>query len=282
MVPCHAKIGAEDHQAAPDIGDDGMTASPRRPTAAKRAGFIFIGTVQALKRSTVPNIPPSRRTAVVRVDEVIRGSGALSHLARRDITVQLGAREQIKPGQAATFYTEGWLFGEGVAVRSLGHSDVARGSALAAASGADPVRAKGAKDLDEHVADTDLVVRGRVARVASATPRRVRAGLTGYTPKTTPFVSEHAALWREADIDVDEVIKGTHRIKRVTVRFPGSTDVRWAKVPKLRPGQEGVFLLHADTGSGYTLIHAQDVQPPESGHVALRARTSRRRQRKSR
>ena len=106
-----------------------MAASPRQSPAAKRASFIFTGTVRALKRATVPNIPLSNRTAVVRVDGVIRGSGALSHLAGHDITVQLGDRERVRPGQAATFYTEGWLFGESVAVRSLGHADVTHAAA---------------------------------------------------------------------------------------------------------------------------------------------------------
>jgi hypothetical protein len=260
--------------------DDGMTASPRKPSAAKRASFVFTGTVQALKRSTVPNIPPSSRTAVVRVDDVVRASGALSRLAGHDITVQLGDRERMRPGQTATFYTESWLFGEGVAVRSLGHADVRRAAAVTAASAREPVRAKAAKDLDQHVADADLIVRGRVARVASRATTPGHARGAGSTPKAAAPISEHAALWREAVIDVDQVTKGTRLANRVTVRFPSSTDVRWAKVPKLRPGQEGVFLLHrADTDSGYTLLHEQDVQPPDPAHVAPRAASRRHRRR---
>jgi hypothetical protein len=261
-----------------------MTASPRQPSAAKRASLIFTGTVQALKRATVPNVPLSSRTAVVRVDEVVRGSGALLHLTGRDITVQLGDRERIRPGQTATFYTESWLFGESVAVRSLGHADVTRAASARAVSAGDPVWAKAARDLREHLADADLIVRGRVARVASPATPPGRARGAGLTPKSTAPISEHAALWREAVIDVDQVAKGTRRTKRVTVRFPSSTDVRWAKVPKLRPGQEGVFLLHGSgTGSVYTLLHAQDVQPPGADHVigAPRARRSRGRRQKS-
>jgi len=260
-----------------------MTASPRQPSAAKRASFIFTGTVQALRRSTVPNIPVSSRTAVVRVSDVVRGSGALSDLAGRDITVQLGDRERIRPGQAATFYAEGWLFGDSVAVRSLGHADVGRAAAVAAARPGDPVRVKAAKDLDDHVAEADLIVRGRVARVAVAATPLGRAPSRGSTPKCTTPISEHAAQWREAVIDVAEVSKGTSRTRRVTVKFPSSSDVRWAKVPKLRPGQEGVFLLHADKGFGYTLLHAQDVQPPGADHMieTRRARPSRGSHRKS-
>jgi hypothetical protein len=241
-----------------------MTASPRQSSAAKRASFVFTGTVQALKRATVPNIPLSNRTAVVRVDGVIRGSGALSHLAGHDITVQLGDRERVRPGQAATFYTEGWLFGESVAVRSLGHADVTHGAAAPMASAADPVQAKADRDLREHVADADLIVRGRVASVALPALPAKRARGT----RAAPPISEHAALWREAVIDVDQVAKGKRPSKRVTVRFPSSSDIRWAEVPKLHPGQEGLFLLHgAGGGAGYTLLHAQDVQPPGADRV---------------
>jgi hypothetical protein len=256
-----------------NIGSDGMTASPRQSGAAKRASFVFTGTVQALKRATVPNIPLNKRTAVVRVDEVVRGSGALAHLAGRDITVQLGDRETVRPGQAATFYAEGWLFGENVAVRSLGHADVTQGAAAAVARAADPVQAKAERDLREHVADADLIVRGRVASVALPARRASGAGATAP-------ISEHAALWREAVIDIDHVAKGKRSSKRVTVRFPSSTDVRWAKAPKLQPGQEALFLLHGAGGSaGYTLLHAQDVQPPDPDQVIgpSGARPSRRR-----
>jgi hypothetical protein len=41
------------------------------------------------------------------------------------------------------------------------------------------------------------------------------------------------------------------------VRFPASTDVAWARAPKLHAGQQGTFLLKRD-GAGYTVI---DVDP---------------------
>ena len=114
-------------------------------------------------------------------------------------------------------------------------------------------------------------------------PAEVIVVAVRWYPRSNLSYRDVEELLVERGIDVDQVTKGTRRAKRVTVRFPSSTDVRWAKVPKLRAGQEGVFLLHgADTGSGYTLLHAQDVQPPDPDHLAPRVHASRRRRQKSR
>lgn len=220
---------------------------------------MFAGTVRRLKSATMPEIPVNDRTLVVHVDRVVKAPPALASYANQDITVQLGPDATAKPGQRAVFYTQGWRFGASVAVRSLGHSDLGRVGV--AASAKDPVEEKAARDLENHVADADLVVRGRVVRVKTAVESAARA--TGAEPNT---VSEHSPRWREAVVDVDEVTKGRVPGKQIVVRFPSSTDVRWARAPKFRAGQQGVFLLHR-TGAlpSYDALHAHDFQPPHTG-----------------
>ena len=71
-----------------------------------------------------------------------------------------------------------------------------------------------------------------------STPGGKRAG------SPTGPITEHEPQWREAIIQVDEVLKGTHQEKQVVVRFPGSTDVMWHGAPKFEPGQQGYFILH--------------------------------------
>jgi hypothetical protein len=44
------------------------------------------------------------------------------------------------------------------------------------------------------------------------------------------------------------------------VRFPASTDVAWARAPKLHAGQQGTFLLKRDA-AGYTIIDLVDPTP---------------------
>jgi hypothetical protein len=248
-----------------------MSAQARGRDPAQYATFVFKGTVQRLRQATMPSVPVNDKTVVVRVDEVLRAPDALAGYAGHDITVQLGPRETGKRGERGVFYTNGWLFGEGVAVQSVGHTDAK--AATAGAGVKPPVQAKADRDLEDHVADADLVVTGRVVMVRVPAESEVRAA--GGRPAP---ISEHSALWREAVIDVDAVGKGRSSPKRVVVRFPSSTDVRWATVPKLHPGQAGVFLLHKsrDTPAGrtsvskakvrppiYALVHRQDFQPPQ-------------------
>ena len=248
-----------------------MSGRDRSSDLAKQATFVFEGTVRKLRTATVPDVPVDDRTAVVHVDRVAKAPAALAGYGGQDITVQLGPGAALKRGQRAVFYTEGGLFGESLAVRSLGHTDVGR--TTSAEQSRDPVQEKTAHDLEAHVADADLVVRGRVARVRvpTASLRRPRGP-----------VSEHAPRWQEAVVDVDEVGKGRSPRKQVVVWFPSSTDVRWARAPKLHAGQEGVFLLHKGDAPAYTALHAQDVQPPHAAEEVLALARSQRAPRRPR
>ena len=60
----------------------------------------------------------------------------------------------------------------------------------------------------------------------------------------TTRISEHDPAWHEATIKVDEVVKGKKGTHELKVLFPQSDDVRWHKVPKYSPGQQGIWLLH--------------------------------------
>jgi hypothetical protein len=251
---------------------------PRRLDLDQRSTFVFEGTVQKLGEATMPTVPVTGRTIVVRVDRVVRAPAALSAYAGHDITLQLSEGEKVRRGERALFYTNGWLYGDSIAVQSLGHTALGGAEAGRFALATDPVQAKADRDLETHVAEADLVVRGRVIGVRLPASSGRVGGARPATP--THPISEHAGLWREAVIDVEEVGKGARPRKQIVVRFPSSKDVRWARVPKFHPGQEGFFLLHEE-GSGegpgtsspaarasrkttkrrYTALHPQDFQP---------------------
>jgi hypothetical protein len=63
------------------------TGSETAPTV--EAGFIFRGTVQRAKASTVPDVKADSRTAVVRVDDVIAAPATLARTAGHEVTVVL-------------------------------------------------------------------------------------------------------------------------------------------------------------------------------------------------
>ncbi len=97
------------------------------------------------------------------------------------------------------------------------------------------------------------VVAGHVSAITAAPAAKSRG--------TRIPITEHAPLWSEATLAVTTTYKG-RVAKTVRVRFPSSTDVAWARTPKLEKGQKGIFFLTRD-GATFTAPHPADVQPPE-------------------
>ncbi len=254
--------------------------------------FIFRGTVQRAKDSTVPDITPNARTCVVRIDEVIAAPPALARMAGREVTV-IGTRP-MKQGEQAMFHTGSVSFGQEVAVRAVQTEPLAAGASskgftaaraaaapLAATSTAavDPVQAHRDLLLKRSLDSADVVVAGTIVQVRmapetqalaspatsatgvrlSAARRRLAAGPAPGASTRLPRITEHDPLWHEAVVNVESVEKGSTGQKQIVVRFPGSNDVRWRNHPKLRPGQQGVFLLSepAEAGPGDRALSAR-------------------------
>jgi hypothetical protein len=215
------------------------------------AQFVFQGTVKKLKAANLAGIADTERTAVVAVDRVMRSARSLTTFAGRQITVQLAKGERVKVGQQAVFYTNGWMFAENLAVRSIGHESAPAKPAIAAAAMLpehDPVRVAAHQKIRERAKDAQVVLSGKIIAVGLPAPSAtVAAAASGGTA-----ISEHDPLWREAVVEVQEVHKGALGKKQVVLRFPGSSDVRWYKAPKFHAGQQGVFSLRPDQISGHT------------------------------
>jgi hypothetical protein len=240
------------------------------------AGFIFRGTVQRAKASTVPDVKADSRTAVVRVDDVIAAPATLARTAGHEVTVVLErGGKALRPGDHAVFHASGISFGDDIAVRATvaeAPAAVGRGSIGAARAAAAPLAAAGTVDpvqahrdllLKQSLDRADVVVAGTITqvRVAPETEAAMTAAPPGPVPMTRRRgtvaaagpagaprrISEHDPIWHEAVVNVESVEKGSTNQKQVVVRFPGSNDVRWRYHPKLRPGQQAVFLLNAET-----------------------------------
>ena len=254
-----------------------MTPTSRSGALAELARFVFQGTVKNVKATTLKSVAASDRTIVVRVDRIIRSPEALSDYVGHDVTVQLGLGERVRPGQTLIFYTNGWVFGDSLAVRSMGHEEATTAKVAGmSAHPEDPVRNLQASEAMAQASRADLIVTGRVTSVRVPAAEAKAKAMSG--GRTTERISEHAPMWQEAVIDVDATHKGRERRKQVVVRFPSSTDVRWYHAPKFHAGQEGVFLLHKQQVPAarakaasltalkppeYTALHPGDFQPLE-------------------
>jgi hypothetical protein len=245
------------------------------PTPAKEsAKFVFHGTVKRSGAANLKVIKDTARTVIVTVDKVIRAPKAFATFAGRDVTVQLAQGERVKKGQRALFHTNSWIFGENLAVQSLGHDPVPSAAAAAKAPSIDPAHAAAHERIRGRFAAAPVVISGKVIAVGMPGPR---VGAARATPEPVR-ISEHEPLWREAVVEVQEVHKGTVGKRQVVLRFPNSTDVRWHHAPKFAVGQQGVFSLRQDDVSGhatgvaassfaadtaYTALHDVDFQPAD-------------------
>jgi hypothetical protein len=215
----------------------------------KQSSIIFAGTVSEVAATSFAGVPKSAQTMVVRVDSVLKKPAAVSLKKGDNVTVEVKDPAPFQDGTQATFYTDGWIFGSGVAVKELGHEILPSGGTPAAAAGTvektfgQLQQETNNQDLQRRVATADYVVIGRVTDVHQwKIPKSAAARYR---------TSEHSANWHEAVLQIQSALKGP-KVKRnkMIVRFPQSRDVAWVNAPEFQKGQQGIFILQKDQVSG--------------------------------
>jgi hypothetical protein len=244
-----------------------MPTGSKAQALARDARFVFIGTIQRLRAATMDDVPLDDRTAIVRVDQIVHAPDVLAQYTGHDITVRIGGRRRVQEGVQATFYTSGWLFGDSIAVESFDHQEV-RNMAAAREAG-DPVHRLRQKETQARFDDAPVVVSGRVTSVRMPSDVVAAAAVRARgAPQPSGPISEHDPDWRIADIQVDEVHKGSVPTDTVSVRFPSSQDVMWHDMPKFQPGEEGLFMLHR-TPAGGKRAAARGVPANDAGEFVM-------------
>jgi hypothetical protein len=223
----------------------------------REAEFVFRGTILKPGAANLEIVEPNERTAVVRVDEVLKAADTLDDFTGREVTVFLRGRA-MKAGNQRIFFTRVGLIGETLGVQEIGRLSGRASDAKALVATAD--RRILEEDLAARLAEADLAVSGRVASTRAAS-REPQSGV----------FSEHDPLWEEAVLEVKEVLRGQVAAATVAFWFPTGRDVMWAAVPKPGEGQEGTWLLHRyETEAGkfvYAILSPQDLLSKEEEEI---------------
>jgi len=224
-------------------------AQPALDDLVRQSSFIFQGAIVQLAAASTPEVPVSSNTVVVKVNQVFQAPKAMAALVGREITVLTKNPVGLKPGDQVVFFAQGWLAGEGIALQEVGRLPGRGGpdlpKRLAAAS-----QAMADQDLQVRMSSAQLVVAGKISRIAS---RPASDATTG--------VSEHDPQWQEAILQVSTMLKGDRSLKEVVVLVPGTLDVAWINTPRFKPGQEGIWILQRHPVlAGYTALDPLDVQ----------------------
>lgn len=218
---------------------------------AGRSQFIFTGSVERARGTTVTAISADAQVGIVRIDEVFVAPEVLGRLEGREITVRFAV--ETKEGEYALFFANGWLYGDGIAVIEVGRAMPEEMDAIR--HQIDRVRERAdERALLNRIRDAQLVVHGRVMRI-----RPLEGEPDGE--------SEHDPQWFIAELQVESVEKGRHpRTEPVLVAFPTSRDVMWYRQPRAEAGQDGIWILRRERIRGlpsdvYTAPEPHDVQP---------------------
>ena len=223
----------------------------------RKSSIIFSGTVSQLAATSFADVPKSAQTIVVKVDSVEKKPEAVSLKKGDNVTVEVKDPSAFQEGMHARFYTDGWIFGSGVAVKELGHE---LGAAAAEPAPSAEMKTHGQdqisdQELMERMKASEFVVVGRVTDVRKWNAPKQKSGAPSR-------VSEHDPDWHEAVVEVQSVLKGG-KVKgnKVVVRFPDRNDVAWVSSPKFAKNQRGIFCLNRDqaTGQPTTTMGGQQV-----------------------
>ena len=225
----------------------------------QQSTIIFAGTVTQLAATSFPDVPKSEQTIVVRVDSILKKPPAVSLKKGDNVTVEVKDPGAFQPGLEVTFYTDGWMFGSGVAVKELSHT-----MRLAGRKPGETVRAEETalrqiqqqisdEELKQRLASADFVVIGRVTDVRNWTAPQLAS--------VPHRVTEHDPDWHDAVIKIESVLKGPKPKKnKLVVRFPQCNDVAWAHAPKFEKHEEGIFFLKKDEVSGTPVALLDGIQ----------------------
>lgn len=221
----------------------------------KKSSIIFSGTVSQLAATSFADVPKSAQTIVVRVDSVEKKPAAVSLKRGDSVTVEVKDPSAFQEGAHARFYTDGWIFGSGVAVKELGHELGAAAESAPATTAAKPAGPGQDQFSDQELMDrmkaSDFVVVGRITDVRKWNAPKTKSGAPSR-------VTEHDPDWHEAVVEVQSVLKGG-RVKgnKVIVRFPNRNDVAWVSSPKFAKNQRGIFCLNRDQSTTSTSMGGQ-------------------------
>ena len=223
-----------------------VTQATDSAALARKSTIIFSGTVSQLAATSFADVPKSSQTIVVKVDSVEKKPAAVSLKKGDSVTVEVKDPSAFQEGTHATFYTDGWIFGSGVAVKELGHE---LGAAESAPPTSPEMKTRGQdqfsdQELLDRMKASDFIVVGRVTDVRKWNAPKPKSGAPSR-------VSEHDPDWHEAVVEVQSVLKGG-KVKgnKVIVRFPNRNDVAWVSSPKFTKNQRGIFCLNRDQSTG--------------------------------
>ena len=199
---------------------------------AARSSIVVSGTVLRSGASLEPMLPASSRTVVISIEQMYAGREIAGDKRGHSATVILSRPMSLRPGAKALFFGEPRFIGSEITIADAGEAPLdVRGQAQLVQPVIAGVQARRDAPIKERLAVAALVARGIVERVE---PLREKE-----------LADEHDPEFRLAYVRVTSALAGGDRRTTVPILFAASRDIVWFNSPKLRPGEDAIFIAHA-------------------------------------
>jgi hypothetical protein len=204
---------------------------------ADASAFIFSGSIVRAGASTVATVPASAATVVVSVEEVIKAPPGLRGFPGSEVTVQL--RHPLE-GSNYVFFADPMAIGAGIAVREVTHLEGTAESRREATGAVE----RGYAVMITRRAETAVVIAlgtiGPITHLLPPAERRIRGP------------------WATAPLEVERMIKGGKRNRRVSLIGPNPPWKRLTRTPGLRAGVRAILFLHHPPSEATELLAEEE------------------------
>ncbi|MCX6249854.1 MAG: hypothetical protein NTX61_03785 [Bacteroidetes bacterium] len=199
----------------------------------QNSDFIFQGKILKMNETNFPGIQKSEKTLIVKVTKIIQSSKDYEDFVNNDVTVVLpdDKKYSLQEGSEYIYFTKIWLIGKTLATK-VNEVETSIQNFEQVKNNLTLYQEKTHQDtLKKRVTNANVVALGKILEVKDAEDKR------------PPNESEHNPTYRIATLQIEELLKGDIKEKRIDFFFSDSYDIRWYKSPKFKVDDQGVFLL---------------------------------------
>ena len=233
------------------LASDALAQDDSVRALAERSSIVVEGKVVRVNASLEPMLATSPSTVVVAVTRMYAGAEIAGDQKGRNITVVLSRPlEGIKAGAEAIFFGNPRFVGKSLTIADEGELPAA--TARMELEGG--LQARRDLPLRERVAIASSIFIGKVEGVRALVAEADRK------EESRARASEHDPEWHVAAVRVEKALQGSETGALVDVIFPASYDIMWFNSPKLKPGQEAIFITHNPDREGTRLMREPGVE----------------------
>jgi hypothetical protein len=194
------------------------------------ATYVFQGKVSAKNQNAGKETGDIARlyAYAVQVQKVHYKKGTFVDQVGKTITVY-STPDKLRPGTEYVFYTEPYMFGKSIEVLLISADDSLEFDKKKVK---DMDYARDLRAVKNRLRDIDVVVTANVVKVSPY-------------EKSITAESEHDPNLYVAFLKVSRVLRGDMQANELRILFAASDDIHWYRAPKLKVGDEAVFLLQS-------------------------------------